>query len=225
VAVASEQLLIRNLGIMDYEPVWKAMARFTDERDEHTADELWLVQHPPVYTQGQAGKAEHLLMPGDIPVVQVDRGGQVTFHGPGQLVAYPLLNIRRLGMGVRDLVSCLEQAIVNTLSEFGIEAAPKADAPGVYVKGAKIASLGLRIRKGCSFHGLSLNVDMDMAPFRGINPCGYPGMEMVQLADYTKEPVPLQKVQTVLCSQLMGLLGQEDGLYTDELPALLQSEL
>ncbi|WP_455922228.1 lipoyl(octanoyl) transferase LipB [Pseudomonas putida] len=177
----------RELGLMAYEPVWHAMQRFTDQRTPATGDEVWLVQHPSVFTQGQAGKAEHLLVPGDIPVVQVDRGGQVTYHGPGQLVAYLLLDVRRLGYGVRDLVTRIEQTIVALLDEYGVPAAAKADAPGVYVQGAKIASLGLRIRNGCSFHGLALNVDMDLAPFRRINPCGYAGLAMTQLCDHADQ--------------------------------------
>ncbi|WP_277963082.1 lipoyl(octanoyl) transferase LipB [Pseudomonas sp. RIT-To-2] len=174
----------RELGLMAYEPVWHAMQRFTDQRGPATGDEVWLVQHPAVFTQGQAGKAEHLLVPGDIPVVQVDRGGQVTYHGPGQMVAYLLLDVRRLGYGVRELVTRIEQTIVALLAEYDVPAAAKADAPGVYVQGAKIASLGLRIRNGCSFHGLALNVDMDLAPFRRINPCGYAGLAMTQLCDH-----------------------------------------
>ncbi|MGC1329374.1 lipoyl(octanoyl) transferase LipB [Pseudomonas sp.] len=180
----SQCLGFRELGLMAYEPVWHAMQRFTDQRTPATKDEVWLVQHPSVFTQGQAGKAEHLLVPGDIPVVQVDRGGQVTYHGPGQMVAYLLLDVRRLGYGVRDLVSRIEQTIVALLDEYGVPAAAKSDAPGVYVQGAKIASLGLRIRNGCSFHGLALNVDMDLAPFRRINPCGYAGLAMTQLCDH-----------------------------------------
>lgn len=183
-----DQLIIRSLGRQDYEPVWRAMSNYTDRRDENTADELWLVEHPPVFTQGQAGKQEHLLMPGDIPVVQVDRGGQVTYHGPGQLVAYPLINLRRKGLGVRDLVTHTESTLVDTLAELGIKAYPKADAPGVYVDEAKIASLGFRIRRGCSYHGLSLNVDMDLAAFQRINPCGYQGLQMVRTIDLSADP-------------------------------------
>jgi len=194
------------------------MSAFTDQRDASCQDEIWLVQHPAVFTQGQAGKAEHLLMPGDIPVIQVDRGGQVTYHGIGQLVLYPLLDIRRLGFGVRELVSRLEQCIVSTLAEYGIEAYPKPDAPGVYVSGAKIASLGLRIRRGCSFHGLSINVDMDMEPFQRINPCGYAGLEMVQMADLSTRPLLLSELQEVLCSQLLGLLGQPAASRCSGLP-------
>ena len=177
------QLHIRHLGRQDYESIWHAMQEYTDNRDSDSADELWVVEHPPVFTQGQAGKAEHVLAPGDIPVIQVDRGGQVTYHGPGQLVVYPLIDIKRLKIGVRQLVNTIEQSIVDMLKGYGVEAYPKADAPGVYVNEAKVASLGLRIRKGCSFHGLALNVNMDMEPFHRINPCGYAGLQMVQCCD------------------------------------------
>jgi len=156
------------------------MQDYTDNRDASSPDQLWLVEHPPVFTQGQAGKSEHILNPGDIPVIQVDRGGQVTYHGPGQLVAYPLINIKRLKIGVRQLVTDIENSIVQMLEGYQVKAYAKADAPGVYVDERKVASLGLRIRKGCSFHGLALNVDMDMSPFHRINPCGYAGLEMVQ---------------------------------------------
>ena len=179
----SSSIGFRELGLLPYEPVLEAMRRFTAERKPGHGDEIWLVEHPPVFTQGQAGKAEHLLVPGDIPVVQTDRGGQVTYHGPGQLVAYLLLDVRRLGFGVRDLVTRMEHCLIELLASYGVQAAAKPDAPGVYVDGAKIASLGLRIRNGCSFHGLALNVDMDLAPFRRINPCGYAGLAMTQLRD------------------------------------------
>ncbi len=175
-------LRVRRLGLLDYELVWQAMQAFTDQRDETTPDELWLVEHPPVFTQGQAGRAEHILAAGDIPVVQVDRGGQVTYHGPGQIVAYPLIDIRRLGMGVRELVTAIEQAIIAVLDSYGVEAEPRKDAPGVYVDGVKIAALGLRIRKGRSFHGLSFNIDMDLEPFQRINPCGLQGLEVTNLS-------------------------------------------
>jgi len=175
------------LGLEPYETTWQQMRAFTDGRGPDTPDELWLVQHHPVFTQGQAGKAEHLLDPGDISVVQTDRGGQVTYHGPGQLVVYPLLDLRRLELGVRDLVTLLEQAVVGFLGQWGIVSAARPDAPGVYVDGKKIASLGLRVRRGCCFHGLSLNVNMDLAPFLRINPCGYNGLQMTQLADLISE--------------------------------------
>lgn len=176
------KLIIRQLGRQSYLPCWQQMQAFTDNRDEHSADEIWLVEHEPVFTQGQAGKAEHILAPGDIPVVQVDRGGQVTYHGPGQQMVYLLLNIRRAKWGVRTLVSAMENAVIDTLAEYSISARAKADAPGVYVGEHKICSVGLRIRKGCSFHGLALNVDMDLSPFQRINPCGYAGMEMTDCA-------------------------------------------
>ena len=179
-------LIIRQLATMDYTTVWQAMQNFTDDRNDETQDELWLVEHPAVFTQGQAGKEEHLLMPGDIEVVKVDRGGQVTYHGPGQQVIYFMINLRRRKMGVRNLVTLLEDGLIAALADFDIKAKAKPDAPGVYVNEKKIASLGLRVRKGCSFHGLALNVNMDLSPFLRINPCGYQGLEMVQTADISQ---------------------------------------
>ncbi|MDH0749123.1 lipoyl(octanoyl) transferase LipB [Pseudomonas sp. GD03842] len=196
------RLGFRDLGLIDYEPTWQAMQRFTDGRDRDTPDEVWLVQHPPVFTQGQSGKPEHLLLPGDIPVVQVDRGGQVTYHGPGQLVAYLLLDVRRLGFGVRELVTRIEHSLIELLASFGVAAAAKPEAPGVYVDGAKIASLGLRIRNGCSFHGLALNVDMDLDPFKRINPCGYAGLAMTQLREQAG-PIEFAEVSARLRAQLV----------------------
>lgn len=193
----------RELGQVDYQPTWHAMQRFTDSRDANTPDEIWLLEHCPVFTQGQAGKAEHLLFPGDIPVVQVDRGGQVTYHGPGQLVAYLLLDVRRSGIGVRELVNRIERSLIDTLASYGVTANAKPDAPGVYVDGAKIASLGLRIRNGRSFHGLALNVDMDLQPFQRINPCGYAGMAMTQLADLVAGPIDISEVGARLREQLV----------------------
>lgn len=178
-----QAIIVKHLGRKDYEPVWQAMQKFTDERDNETTDELWIVEHPPVFTQGLAGKAEHILAAGDIPVIQVDRGGQVTYHGPGQIVAYPMINLRRHGIGVKSLVFGIEQAIIDTIALYGINASRKDNAPGVYVNGAKIASLGLRIRKACSFHGLAFNIDMDLEPFQRINPCGFSGLEVIQLSD------------------------------------------
>lgn len=171
----------RHLGRREYTPVWHDMQRFTDERGVDTPDELWLVEHPPVFTVGLNGRQEHLLTPGAIEVIQVDRGGQVTYHGPGQVVLYLLLDLRRRGLGVRVLVSLMEQAVIELLAGYGIVAVARQDAPGVYVDGAKIASLGLRVRRGCSYHGLALNVDMDLEPFSRINPCGYPGLTVTQL--------------------------------------------
>lgn len=200
------------------------MKAFTDSRTPDTPDEFWVVEHDPVYTQGQAGKAEHLLAPGDIPVVQSDRGGQVTYHGPGQLVLYVLVDVRRSKLTVRELVTCLETAIINTLAKSGIEAYAKPDAPGVYVKTqlgaalqteAKLASLGLRIRKGCSFHGLALNVNMDMTPFLRINPCGYAGMAMTQTSALGG-PQSVAEAQAMLVAELASLIGYETITNTEE---------
>lgn len=178
-----DKLIVRYLGTQTYQTTWQAMIDFTEERNSETVDEIWLVEHDPVFTQGLAGKAEHLLMHTDIPVVKSDRGGQITHHAPGQLIAYLLINIRRKAFNVRSLVSIIEQAIIDVLADHQVTAIAKPDAPGVYVDGKKIASLGLKIRKGCSFHGLALNVDMDLTPFLQINPCGYAGLEMTQCRD------------------------------------------
>jgi len=174
--------LLRWLGRADYAPTWRAMQAFTDARGEATPDELWFLEHDPVFTQGLNGRAEHLLAPGGIPVVGIDRGGQVTYHGPGQLVVYPLVDLRRAGLGVRELVVALEDAVIALAGSRGIEAAGRRDAPGVYVRGRKLASIGLRVRRGCSYHGLALNVDMDLEPFSRINPCGMAGLAMTQLS-------------------------------------------
>ena len=206
---AALALEVINLGVQDYQTSWQAMTDFTKQRAPETVDQLWLVEHPPVFTQGQAGKSEHLLFPGDIPVVQTDRGGQVTYHGPGQLVAYPLLDLRRLKIGVRELVTAIEQTIVATLAQYGIDSAAKPDAPGVYVNGDKIASLGLRVRRGCSFHGLALNVAMDLAPFQRINPCGYQGLAMTQMRDLVSNPPDLAQVQEQLVTEFARKLGYE----------------
>ena len=174
---------IHNLGLRPYQEIWDAMRAYTAARDATSEDQIWLVQHPPVYTQGQAGKPEHLLAPGDIPVIQIDRGGQITYHGPGQTVMYLLLDLRRVGIGIRALVSLIEESVIGYLQELGIRAQSRIDAPGVYVDGKKIASLGLRVRGGCTYHGVALNVDMDLEPFSRINPCGLVGMQMTQLRD------------------------------------------
>jgi len=199
------QLIVRNLGLRSYASTWHKMQAFTDERSESTDDEVWLVQHPPTFTLGKSGKREHLLDTGDIPVIQVDRGGQVTYHGPGQLLAYMLLDINRLGLGVRELVTRLEGSVIDMLSEYGIEAVSRKDAPGVYVDGKKIAALGLRVRRGCCFHGLALNVEMDLEPFDRINPCGYPGLEITQMADLV-ESVNLENITRQLLSHLKNRL-------------------
>lgn len=182
-SAAPAALQVHYMGCRPYEPVWRAMQDFTDARTPDTPDEFWMLEHPPVFTLGQAGRSEHLLSPGDIPVVHIDRGGQVTYHGPGQLVVYTLLDLRRRRLGVRALVQALEQGVVDLLAGYGVDARPRRDAPGVYVDGRKIAALGLRVRHGCSYHGLALNVDMNLEPFRRINPCGYRDMEVTQLAD------------------------------------------
>ena len=182
--------LLRHLGLAPYEPVWRAMQRFTTERGPDTRDEIWFVEHPPVFTLGLNASREHLIAPGDIPVVQIDRGGQVTYHGPGQLVIYPLIDIRRRALGVRQLVVALEDAIIATVAGFGIRAAGRRDAPGVYVDGAKLASIGLRIRRGASYHGIALNVAVDLEPFRRINVCGHPGLAVTRLADLCGAEAP-----------------------------------
>jgi lipoyl(octanoyl) transferase len=174
--------VLKWLGRVEYEPTWRAMQTFTDSRDVTTPDEVWFLEHPPVFTLGMNGKAEHLLSIGDIPVVNIDRGGQVTYHGPGQLVVYPLLDLRRLKLGVRELVTALENSVIETVKEWGIAAVARRDAPGVYVEGRKLASVGLRIRRGCSYHGMAFNIKMDLEPFARINPCGYAGLQVTQLA-------------------------------------------
>ncbi|MGN6512611.1 MAG: lipoyl(octanoyl) transferase LipB [Lysobacteraceae bacterium] len=205
-ARAPRPALVRDLGRQPYEPVWRAMQRFTDARGEDTPDELWLVEHEPVFTLGQAGKPEHVLMPGDIPVIHVDRGGQVTYHGPGQIVAYPLLDLRRLGLGVREYVCRIEQAVIDTLGDWNIEGLRREGAPGVYVNGAKVAALGIRVRRGCSFHGLAFNIAMDLEPFRRINPCGYAGLEVVAMHDLGG-PASLDAVKPVLLAHLAAQFG------------------
>ena len=202
----TQTLLVRRFpGLQPYLPTWRAMQSFTDARGADDRDELWLLQHEPVFTLGQAGKWEHVLMPGDIPVVPVDRGGQVTYHGPGQIVAYPLIDLRRARLGVRDFVHRIEQAIIDTLAEWNIVATRRDRAPGVYVAGAKVAALGLRVRRGCTFHGLAFNVNMDLEPFRRINPCGFEGLQVTQVLDLGG-PSRLADVETVLIEQLAGQL-------------------
>jgi len=200
--------ILRWLGRAEYEPIWRAMQRFVEERAPDTADELWFLEHPPVFTLGMNSRPEHLLAPGDIPVVQIDRGGQVTYHGPGQLVVYPLLDLGRAGLGVRKLVEGIERAIVGAVAQWGIEAVGRRDAPGVYVAGRKLASIGLRIRKGCSYHGLALNVAMDLEPFRRINPCGYAGLEMTQVSELGG-PADLRAVADALAPRLLESLGHD----------------
>lgn len=196
----------RDLGRRAYEPVWRAMQAFTDARNSDTADELWLVEHDPVFTLGQTGKAEHVLLPGDIPVLQVDRGGQVTYHGPGQLVLYPLMDLRRLKIGAREYVCRIEQAIIDTLADWNIGAVRRDGAPGVYVAGAKIAAIGIRVRRGCTFHGLAFNIDMDLSPFSRINPCGYAGLRVTSMVDLGG-PSGLQAVKPALVEHVAAQFG------------------
>jgi len=212
---------VRELGRQPYEPVWRAMQRFTDARGEDTIDEIWLVEHDPVFTLGQAGKPEHVLMPGDIPVVQVDRGGQVTYHGPGQIVAYPLFDLKRMKVGVRDYVCRIEQSMIDAMAEWNIAAERRDGAPGVYVAGAKIGALGIRVRRGCSFHGLAFNIAMDLEPFHRINPCGYQGLQVVALADLGG-PSGMDAVKPVLLEKLAAQFGL-DLRYEDALPDLSQA--
>lgn len=200
-------LLVRRFGRQPYRPVWDAMRAFTDMRSADTVDELWVLQHDPVFTLGQAGRMEHVLAPGDIPVIPVERGGQVTYHGPGQIVGYPLLDLRRLGIGVRELVHRIEQALIDTLETWNIAAARREGAPGVYVAGAKIGALGLRVRRGCTFHGLAFNVAMDLEPFQRINPCGYAGLAVTQVSDLGG-PGSTEAVEDELITQL----GRQFGL-------------
>ena len=201
------ELIVRYPGCIEYSVSYKAMKKITAERNESTPDEIWLLEHYPVFTQGQAGKEEYLLMPGDIPVVQSDRGGQVTYHGPGQITGYLLIDLRRLGLGVKELVTDIEQSIVDTLAHWGITASPRKDAPGVYVaSGEKIGSLGLRIRRGCSYHGLNFNVSMDLEPWKRINPCGL-GVPMTQMSDLLDDPPPLAEVAEYLAGVLSAKIG------------------
>ena len=206
VSSSTRPAVVRDLGRYAYEPVWRAMQGFTDARSDDSVDELWFVEHDPVFTLGQAGKDEHVLAPGDIPVLHVDRGGQVTYHGPGQIVLYPLLDLKRLGIGVRNYVCKIEQAIIDTLGEWNIGAERKDGAPGVYVNGAKVAALGIRVRRGCTFHGLAFNIAMDLEPFRRINPCGYAGLEVVSMSDLGG-PGGMDAVKPVLLEQIARQFG------------------
>ena len=203
---ARSRAVLRDLGRQPYEPVWRAMQAFTDTRDDATPDELWLVEHEPVFTLGQAGKPEHVLAPGDIPVIHVDRGGQVTYHGPGQIVLYPLLDLRRLKLGVREYVCRIEQAIIDTLGDWNIEAVRREGAPGVYVAGAKIAALGIRVRRGCTFHGLAFNAAMDLEPFGRINPCGYEGLQVTSVLDLGG-PSSMEAMKPVLLDAMAAQFG------------------
>jgi lipoyl(octanoyl) transferase len=195
-------LIIKTLGCVPFLDVWQQMRDFTDTRNAETLDELWLLEHPSVFTLGQAGKPEHILLAGDIPVVNTDRGGQVTYHGRGQLVGYCLFDVKRLSIGVRELVEIIEDSLVNALAEYGIDAWANREAHGVYIGSKKIASLGLRIRRGCSYHGFSLNIDMDLEPFQRINPCGYAGLQMTQMRDYLTQTPSTLKIGSIIANQL-----------------------
>jgi lipoyl(octanoyl) transferase len=199
--------IIRSLGLVEYQTTWDAMKQFNAQRTPATRDEIWVLQHPPTYTQGQAGKPEHLLNARQIPVVQIDRGGQITYHGPGQIVAYLLLDLRRWKINVRQLVRLMEQSVVNILAGYNIAASGRVDAPGVYVGDAKIAALGLKIKQSCCYHGLSFNVEMDLTPYDFINPCGYTGLRVTQLKDFGVS-TPLAQLEQQLALQLLGLLAE-----------------
>ena len=198
--------IVRRLGRVDYEPTWRAMQRFTDERNAATADEIWFLEHPPVFTLGMNASPAHVLAPGDIPVVQIDRGGQVTYHGPGQLVVYPLVDLRRAKLGVRDIVTALEKSVIQMAAEFGITAEARREAPGIYVGGQKLGSVGIRIRRHSSYHGLAVNVNLDLEPFQRINPCGYQGLEMTQLAQLGG-PGTVERAADALEPHLLRALG------------------
>ncbi len=220
------KIILRQLGLQPYAPVSQAMHNFTEYRTDATADEIWLVEHQRVFTQGQAGKAEHVLMPGDIPVIQSDRGGQVTYHGPGQQVMYIMIDLKRAKMGVRQLVTAIENTVIQTLAKVGIKSQARPDAPGVYVGQQKICSLGLRIRRGCSFHGLALNIAMDLEPFQRINPCGYAGMQMTQVSEL-KIGTSVTDIQPILVQEFIQQLGYPEAelqpwLVTDYLPPSAQ---
>ena len=204
-------LVVKNLGEKPYVKIWQTMKSFTDSRDESVTDEIWFVQHPPVYTLGQAGKVEHLLKPSDIPVVHSDRGGQVTYHGPGQLLCYLLLDVKRLRFGVRGLVTAIEQSIIQLINCYGVTAESRPEAPGVYVDGKKLGALGLRIRKGCSYHGLSLNVDMDLGPFSNINPCGFKGLEVIDMKGLGIDR-PMTEIMEGLTDILIRQIGYDGAL-------------
>jgi len=199
-------ITIRQLDLVEYNIAWEAMRRFTEQRDENTHDEIWLLQHPAIFTQGQAGKAEHILNPGTIPVIQIDRGGQITYHGPGQLICYVLLNLKQRKLTIKQLINLLEQSVIDLLEQYGIKSDRRARAPGIYVDQAKIAALGLRVRKGCTFHGLALNMDMDLEPFSRINPCGFPDMRVTQLSDLIDSSRSISEasndLSNILCEHL-----------------------
>ncbi len=205
----SAKLIIRQLGQRDYQAIWQEMMAFTTNRHDNTSDEIWLLEHPPVFTQGLAGKPEHVLNPGDIPIIQTDRGGQVTYHGPGQLVVYVLFDLQRLKIGIRRLVQTLEQSVIEVLAEYGVKAQGRCDAPGVYVEEAKICSIGLRVRKGCSYHGIAFNINMDLEPFGRINPCGFRNLAMTQVSAFV-DSISIADIQPKMVQCLMQNFGYND---------------
>lgn len=208
-------LYYKDLGLVDYLPTWQAMQQLTETRDATTPDQIWLLEHYPVFTQGQNGKPEHILAPGNIPIVQVDRGGQVTYHGPGQIVAYLLIDLRRRKLGIRKLVSAIEQSVVDLLAEYGIQAAARPDAPGVYLGDSKIASLGLRVKRGCSYHGLAFNIDMDLEPFSRINPCGLSNIKMTQVKELV-DNCDLEHIKLQLLNYFSKHLGYDNLQLIDD---------
>ncbi|WP_198263169.1 lipoyl(octanoyl) transferase LipB [sulfur-oxidizing endosymbiont of Gigantopelta aegis] len=216
----TDTLQVKLLGLQAYEPVWQAMQALTEQRTAETADEIWLLEHEPVFTLGRNGKQEHILTDTDIPIINIDRGGQVTYHGPGQLIAYLMIDLKRKALGVRKMVTLIEQSIIDTLQEYQLQAQAKSDAPGVYIGDAKIAALGLRIKKGCSFHGLSLNLNMDLIPFQQINPCGYKGLEVVQLSDYIEDVDSVQVQQQLIFHLAKNLAYKAHFISTDKLDFL-----
>lgn len=211
----NQTVIIKNLGQQDYESVWQAMRSFTQTRTEQTPDEIWVVEHPAVYTQGLAGKREHLLQKNTIPLIQSDRGGQITYHGPGQVVIYPLVNLRRLTLNIRQLVTLLEESIIEYLNNLGITANSDCKAPGVYIQGKKIASLGLRVRKQCSYHGIAINVKMDLKPFTDIHPCGYHGLKMTQLVEFIPDITVANAAKDILTIMIKRFGYQEDSLHVN----------
>lgn len=219
----TDKIIIRWLGMQEYLPCWEAMRTFTDQRNPHTPDEIWVLEHPPVFTQGQNGKSEHLLSPGDIPVIPIDRGGQVTYHGPGQLVVYTLIDIQRKKYNVRQFVTLIEEAVIGLLAEHHIKAIAKRDAPGIYVNQEKICSIGLRIRRYCSYHGLALNINMDLEPFSRINPCGFPHLKMTTLSNLIDAPV-FNSIGKQLTNQLIQKLGYTSDQVLDPLQNLFFME-
>lgn len=208
----SDTVIVRNLGVQDYLATWLAMQQFTNKRDLDTTDEIWVLEHPPVFTQGQNGKPEHILSPGTIPVIQTDRGGQVTYHGPGQLIVYTLIDLKRKKLNTRQIVTLLEESVVQLLASYHIQAKAKCEAPGVYVENKKICSIGLRIRRGCTFHGLALNIEMNLDPFLAINPCGFPELKMTQMTEINKT-VKFTSVGVKLVKHLIANLGYTNHSY------------